>query len=75
MAYPHAEVGPFRLGGHLLARRPHACRKNGTFLRGARLAEPAPLADGESFRLGDEAMTLRKYTGAPTATGREPSGA
>ncbi len=27
MAYPHAEVGPFRLGGHLLARRPHACRK------------------------------------------------
>lgn len=42
--------------------------KNGTFLRGVRLTEPVPLADGDAFQLGDEWMTLRKYSGAPTDT-------
>lgn len=42
--------------------------KNGTFLRGRRLGEPVPLADGESFQLGDESLTLRRYSEAPTDT-------
>ena len=42
--------------------------KNGTFLRGTRLTGPVPLADGESFRLGDEWLTLRRYSEAPTDT-------
>jgi DNA-binding winged helix-turn-helix (wHTH) protein len=33
--------------------------KNGTFLRGLRLAAPAALADGEEFRLGQVSIRLR----------------
>jgi DNA-binding winged helix-turn-helix (wHTH) protein len=33
--------------------------KNGTFLRGERIASPAPLADGDEIRLGRVTMTLR----------------
>jgi DNA-binding winged helix-turn-helix (wHTH) protein len=42
--------------------------KNGTFLRGTRVTEPVPLADGESFRLGDESLTLCRHSEAPTDT-------
>jgi len=42
--------------------------KNGTFVGDARIAEPMPLADGDSFRLGDEWMTFRAYRGQPTRT-------
>ena len=48
--------------------------KNGTFLRGVRLTEPAPLADGDAFRLGDEWLTFRVYRGTPTDTSGEPFG-
>jgi DNA-binding winged helix-turn-helix (wHTH) protein len=33
--------------------------KNGTFLRGERIASPAPLADGDEIRLGRVTLTLR----------------
>jgi DNA-binding winged helix-turn-helix (wHTH) protein len=34
--------------------------KNGTFLRGERISGPTPLADGDVFRLGRVAVTLRR---------------
>jgi DNA-binding winged helix-turn-helix (wHTH) protein len=43
--------------------------KNGTFVGDARIEAITPLADGDSFRLGDEWMTFRAYTGQPTRTG------
>ena len=42
--------------------------KNGTFLRGLRLEGAAPLHDGDAFRLGDEWLTIRRFTGEPTDT-------
>lgn len=43
--------------------------KNGTFLRGQRLAGPALLADGDVIRLGSVEITFRAATGAdPTKT-------
>jgi pSer/pThr/pTyr-binding forkhead associated (FHA) protein len=33
--------------------------KNGTFLRGQRIAAPTPLRDGDVIRLGGVAMTVR----------------
>ena len=33
--------------------------KNGTFVRGQRITSPVPLADGDEFRVGRIAMTLR----------------
>jgi DNA-binding winged helix-turn-helix (wHTH) protein len=41
--------------------------KNGTFLRGQRIAAPTPLRDGDVIRLGGVAMTLRAV-GADRAT-------
>jgi DNA-binding winged helix-turn-helix (wHTH) protein len=38
--------------------------KNGTFVRGERLAGPAPLADGDELRLGSVAVTFRMTGGA-----------
>jgi len=42
--------------------------KNGTLLRGTRVTGPVPLADGESFLLGDERLTFRRHSEAPTDT-------
>ena len=44
--------------------------KNGTFVRGERLAAPAALADGDTFRLGRVEMELRAVVlDEPTRTG------
>jgi hypothetical protein len=45
--------------------------KNGTFVRGTRVSGLVPLADGESFKLGDESLTLRRHSEAPTDTSEE----
>jgi DNA-binding winged helix-turn-helix (wHTH) protein len=43
--------------------------KNGTFLRGKRLTNPASLADGDTFRLGRMLLVFRVSSGAvPTGT-------
>ena len=45
--------------------------KNGTYLRDARLASPAELADGDELRLGQTLVVFRVLReGAPTATER-----
>jgi hypothetical protein len=47
--------------------------KNGTFLRGERIASPAPLADGDEIRLGKVTMTLRiMAAGGSTQTADGP---
>jgi DNA-binding winged helix-turn-helix (wHTH) protein len=47
--------------------------KNGTFLRGQRIAAPTPLRDGDVIRLGGVAMTLRAL-GANQSTRTEGDG-
>ncbi len=38
--------------------------KNGTFLKGEAVAQPAALSDGDRFRLGTAELTIRRYAGA-----------
>jgi DNA-binding winged helix-turn-helix (wHTH) protein len=47
--------------------------KNGTFLLGKRLTHPAPLADGDTFRLGRMLLVFRVSSGA-ASTGTETDG-
>lgn len=44
--------------------------KNGTFVRGARVHRPTPVADGDEIRIGTAVMTLRRFSGAATQTAR-----
>ena len=47
--------------------------KNGTFLRGERIARPTPLRDGDDIALGSAHLTFRVLRGASsTDTGRAP---
>ncbi len=49
--------------------------KNGTFLRGERIASRSPLSDGDHFCLGSEWMRIRIFRGArSTKTGLPPLG-
>jgi DNA-binding winged helix-turn-helix (wHTH) protein len=52
----HACIQLARGGGALLE---DLGSKNGTFLKGARIAGPVPLADGDEIRIGPVAMTFR----------------
>jgi DNA-binding winged helix-turn-helix (wHTH) protein len=42
--------------------------KNGTFIEGERLTATAPLADGQTFVLGDAAVTFRRSSKGSTVT-------
>jgi DNA-binding winged helix-turn-helix (wHTH) protein len=45
--------------------------RNGTFLRGQRLAAPAALRDGDEFRVGSMSITFRVTPGQPETDTRE----
>ncbi len=73
---------------HTAVSRRHACiqlargdarledlgSKNGTYLRGARIAGPVPLADGDEIRIGPVAMTFRVMSRVGTTETQEKGG-
>ncbi|HKS22878.1 MAG TPA: FHA domain-containing protein [Thermoanaerobaculia bacterium] len=46
--------------------------KNGTFIDGTRLTAPQPLADGQTFVLGDAAVVFRRTAGSTVTILRKP---
>lgn len=49
--------------------------KNGTYLAGRKISEPATLRDGDKIRIGPQTLTFRVFSGAgPTKSDLSSSG-
>jgi pSer/pThr/pTyr-binding forkhead associated (FHA) protein len=49
--------------------------KNGTYLAGRKISEPATLCDGDKIRIGPQTLTFRVFSGAgPTKSDQSSSG-